>query len=94
VVSCGRFANAAGAVAGRRGPGAHRAPGRQDELLKDAYDSSPYDRAVLALFAEFVRTAHRLAREKRWTSVSGGLAPIWLPPDDPAISALMLAQSP
>jgi DNA-binding transcriptional LysR family regulator len=44
--------------------------------------------------AEFVRTAHKLAREKRWTSVDGGLAPIWLPPDDPAISALLPARSP
>jgi hypothetical protein len=44
--------------------------------------------------AEFVRTAHKLAREKRWTSVDSGLAPIWLPPDDPAISALLPARSP
>ena len=44
--------------------------------------------------AEFVRTAHKLARQKRWTSVDGGLAPIWLPPDDPAISVLMPESSP
>jgi DNA-binding transcriptional LysR family regulator len=38
--------------------------------------------------AEFVRTAHQLARSKRWTAPTVSLAPMWLPPDDPAISVL------
>jgi DNA-binding transcriptional LysR family regulator len=35
--------------------------------------------------ADFVRTAHALSHQLGWTSVPGGPAAAWLPPDDPAI---------
>ena len=36
----------------------------------------------------------QLSRRKGWTSASVGPAPMWLPPDDPAISVLMPAPAP
>lgn len=41
--------------------------------------------------AEFVRTAHALSHRRGWTSTTIGLAPVWLPPDDPAVSVLLPA---